>query len=106
MKLDSAKTTTMQPTNLNDTAALVEGNHGTGLAQAMLLCLADAVDDIIAGRVTHLTLGLNQKRTTILLTVNTGDGQKVYVTGDNMQDLAYKWATGIGPAKAAILAED
>lgn len=75
-------------------------------ADALALCLADALDDIIAGRATHLTIGMNQKKTTLLMTANTTAGGKAYVAGSSLNDLVYQWATTIGPVRAANLVAD
>lgn len=103
MKFTNGAHGAIVPDNFNTAVAVIKTGVPNPYARALLLCLCDALDDIIAGRVTHLTLGLNMRKTSILLTANSDEGSKAYVDGVNYEELVWKWATTIGPEEAAAV---
>lgn len=106
MKVPTNNHTSMMPDNYANTEAELSAAGAHAYADALALCLADALDDMVAGRATHLTIGMNQKKTTLLVTANMTDGSKAYVAGTNQNDLVWQWATTIGPTRAAGLVGD
>jgi len=95
--------TTLTPDSLSYALSMAANPKGHVEASALFALIADILDSLVRGEITHVTLGLNKKLTSYLLTVNYPDGNKRYVPGEDISDLVYQVAVAVGDPRAGAL---
>lgn len=105
MKQAAPKNSTLIADSLAYAKAQLEDGKVPAEAASIYLTMADFLDSILRSEATHITLGMNRPRTSLLVTINHANGTQTYVACEDITSFVWNLAQQVADVSALTVLE-